>query len=266
MHATGKLALLGAVVLSSSVGAAGAEPLDSGLYASLLSRYTREVSDAARVRVDYRGLTRSPDWERLIENLERSDPSQRPGRDAQLAYWINAYNILAIQTVVRNYPVESIRDVGSFLKPVWKRGAGTLSGRVVSLHEVEHEILRPMGDPRIHAAIVCASTSCPSLRREPYSADRIQAQLDDALGRWLVDRDKGLRIDRSRNTIYLSRIFDWFEEDFEPGGGVLAYLAPRMDAADRRWWQAHGEAADVEFMPYDWRLNDLAIAPSGARR
>jgi len=266
MRTAGKLALLGAVVLSSSAGAAGAEPLDEGLYASLLTRYTREVPDAARVRVDYRGLTRSPDWERLIENVERSDPSQLRLRDARLAYWINVYNILAIQMVVRNYPLESIRDVGSFLTPVWKRDAGTLSGRVVSLHEVEHEILRPMGDPRIHAAIVCASTSCPSLRREPYSASRIQAQLDDALGRWLVDRDKGLRIDRSDDTLHLSRIFDWFEEDFEPDGGVLIYLMPHMNEVDRRWWKSHGEGADVEFMDYDWRLNELATAPPTPRR
>src|SRR5207245_11671444 len=121
------------------------------------------------------------------------------------------------------FPVASIRDIGSFLRPVWKRPAGQAGGRAVTLDEIEHGIVRPLGDPRTHAVVVCASTSCPALPREPLEANRLDAHRDPAVRRWLADPDKGLRIDRSANTIRLSKIFDWFEQDFATAGGWVAF-------------------------------------------
>jgi hypothetical protein len=89
--------------------------------------------------------------------------------------------------VRRHYPIDSIRSIGSFFSPVWKKTAGEIGGRSYTLYEIEHEILRPMGEPRIHAAIVCASLSCPPLRREPYRAAELEAQLEDNVRRWLAD-------------------------------------------------------------------------------
>ena len=237
-----------------------AEPLDEALYARVLSRHTREVTDTARTRVGYRGLAHSEDWSRLVAGLARADPAALDGRGERIAFWINAYNILTIDLVVRNYPVDSIRDIGSLFRPVWKRRAGTVGGRAYILDHIEHEILRPLAEPRIHAAIVCASISCPALRREPWSAAKLEAQLDDALRRWLADREKGLRIDPTSRTIYLSRVFDWFAEDFESRGGVLAFLAPYMGERDRAWTRRNGDRARIGYLDYDWRLNDLAGA------
>jgi hypothetical protein len=87
---------------------------------------------------------------------------------------------------VRHPGIASIRDIGSLLRPVWNREAGRVGRRARSLGEIEHEILRPLGDPRIHGAIVCASVSCPPLRREPFAAARLDAQLDDQMRRWLA--------------------------------------------------------------------------------
>ncbi len=101
--------------------------LDVGLYRELLERYTIEVNDTAGTRVDYEGLQRSTDWARLIASLDRSRPEELRTRPEKLAHWINVYNILAIDLVQRNYPVSSIRDLGSFLRPVWKRQAGRVS-------------------------------------------------------------------------------------------------------------------------------------------
>ena len=244
------------VVVLMAAGAARGEAFDQALYAQILAEYTRPVADVAGVRVDYAALVRGNDWKRMMANLERTDPRAPSRRDERLAYWINVYNVLAIDTVVRHYPVKSIRDVGSLFSPVWKREAGRLSGRAVSLHEIEHEILRPMGDPRIHAAIVCASTSCPTLHREPYRASVIDAQLDDAMRRFLGNRDKGLRIDRRDATIYLSKIFDWFEEDFAGSGGVLSSATAYLTGEDRTWMENHASLADIEYMDYDWNLND----------
>lgn len=252
-----------AVLVLVATGSA-AEPLDEALYAQILARHTRELEDLARTRVDYAGLTRSPDWKRLVRNLESTDPAALSTREERLAYWINVYNILAIDLVVKGYPLASIRDLGSFFSPVWKKEAGRIAGRPVTLDEIEHEILRPMGDPRIHVAIVCASLSCPALRREPWTASRVEAQLDEQLRRWMADRHKGLAVDRDADTLRLSKIFDWFEEDFEADGGVLAFVARYAPAGERDWLERHADRARVLHFGYDWRLNDLAAGtPDG---
>jgi hypothetical protein len=245
-----------AVLVAMLVAAtARSETFDETLYAAILGEFTRPVNDVAGVRVDYAGLARANAWKRLMANVEQTDPRTLSSRAERLAYWINVYNVLAIDTVVRHYPVDSIRDVGSFWNPVWKHPASRIAGRAVSLHHVEHEILRPLGDPRIHAAIVCASTSCPTLRRDPYRASTIDAQLDEAMRRFLADRDKGLRIERSDATLHLSRIFDWFSEDFAGGGGVIPSVTAYLSGDDRVWMENHGSLADVEYLDYDWNLN-----------
>jgi hypothetical protein len=237
---------------------AGAACFDAALWGSLLARHSAEVADPAGVRVDYRALGADPGWQRLVAGLAGCDPAALGSRAERLAFWINAYNVLAIDVVVAHYPLASIRDAGSLLRPVWKRPAGRIGGRAYSLDEIEHALLRPLGDPRIHAAIVCASSSCPSLRREPYEAGRIDAQLDDALRRFLADPRKGAAFDPATGRLRLSRIFAWFEEDFAERGGVLAFLLPRLPAEIRAALAARPGAVRVEHFDYDWRLNDLA--------
>jgi hypothetical protein len=214
------------------------------------------VSDAAGVRVDYAALARSADWQRLVDGLAASDPARLVSRSERLAFWINAYNVLAIDLVARHHPVASIREIGSLWRPVWKREAGRVGGRRVTLDEIEHATLRPQGEPRIHAAIVCASVSCPALAREPFRAERLEAQLDAALAAFLADPRKGSRLDRERGVLWLSRVFDWFAEDFAASGGALAFLRPHLPEPTRAWLEAH---ADVElaFLDYDWSLNGL---------
>lgn len=246
--------MLAVSLLAASSGSAAAD-IDHALYSDLLQRYTVESHDVAGTRVDYRGLAADPRWRTLTEQLEATRPETLRARPETLAFWINTYNILAIDLVIRHYPVESIRDIGSFFRPVWKRAAGTISGRVLSLAEIEHQILRPLGEPRIHVAIVCASTSCPSLAREPFEAKRLEEQLDRAMRRFLASPDKGMRIDRAAGRIQLSAIFDWFEEDFEPAGGVLAYLKPYLSAGDRRWLGQSDPR--ITYLDYDWKLNEV---------
>src|SRR5262245_14756345 len=184
--------------------AAPAAAFDDALYARLLERHTREVADLARVRVDYPAIAASADWRQLVAGLADADLGVLHTREEQLAFWINAYNILAIDLVAQHYPVASIRDIGWLWRPVWKRPAGRVGGRTVTLDEIEHETVRPFGDPRTHAVVVCASTSCPALPREPLAADRLDAQLDAAMRRWMADPGKGLQIDRAAQTVRLS--------------------------------------------------------------
>ena len=246
-----------AVAVSLAGGRSGAAGFDAALWAELLTRHSAEVPDPAGVRVDYRALGADPAWRRLVAGLERCDPATLGSREETLAFWINAYNVLAMDVVVAHYPVASIRDAGSWLRPVWKRPAGRIGGRAWSLDEIEHGVLRPLGDPRIHAAIVCASTSCPSLRREPYDAARIDAQLEDALRRFLADPRKGAAFDPAAGRLRLSRIFAWFEADFASRGGVLAFVLPRLPGEVRAAVAARPGAVRVGHFDYDWRLNDL---------
>lgn len=248
------MVLLLAGGLASSSAAAG--ELDVDAWDRFLASYTRKTSDLAGVRVDYAGLARDPAWRPFVASLAAAVPLEERG--ARLAFWVNVYNVLAADMVVRHLPIGSIRDVGSLLRPVWKRPAGTVAGRTVTLDEVEHAILRPLGDPRIHAAIVCASTSCPALRQEAYRAERVDAQLDDAVRAFLAHPGKGLRVEDGQ--VRLSRIFDWFAADFEAAGGALAFARPHLVAPVRGALDALGPSPRVVWFEYDWSLNGVEVA------
>lgn len=244
-------------VALAGLTAPAARALDLDRYGRVLEAHTREVPDTAGVRVDYRALRDSAEWRAVLASLAASDPGRLASRSERLAFWINAYNVLAIDLVARNLPLESIRDVGSLLRPVWKREAGRVGGRGVTLDEIEHAILRPLGEPRIHAAIVCASVSCPPLARSPYRAERLDAQLDASLARWLADPRKGSHLDPAAGVLRVSRIFEWFAGDFAAAGGVLAFVTPHLPEATRRWLAAHGGEAELAYFDYDWSLNAL---------
>jgi Protein of unknown function, DUF547 len=251
-------ARLAGCAIALALAAPAAAAYYETIYARVLERHTRPVADLARVRVDYPAIAASQDWRRLLTSLASADLAALDSREQQIAFWVNAYNILAIDLVAAHYPIESIRDIGSLLRPVWKRPAGTVGGRERTLDEIEHEIIRPFGDPRTHAVVICASTSCPALPREPLSAERLDAQLDAAMRQWLADPGKGLRIDRTANTIQLSKIFDWFEEDFAKAGGVLAFVTRYAPDTDREWLRTHAATARIDYFDYDWGVNAIA--------
>ena len=248
--------LLASAPFAASVGAA---ELDRATWADLLARHTVAVEDTAGTRVDYGALRGDPAWRAFVDSLDEARPPRSTA--GRMAFWIDVYNVLAIDMVVRHWPIDSIKDAGSFFRPVWGREAGRVGGRVVTLHEIEHEVLRPMGDPRIHMAIVCASTSCPSLAREPYDPARLDELLDASVRRFLADPRKGMAIDRAEGVVTLSRIFDWFDEDFDGADGIRGFLAahaadvPSIPEADRSWLGASRSKIRLRYFDYDWRVN-----------
>jgi hypothetical protein len=235
-----------------------AEPFDFAEWDSLLKRYVRpHVIDNIRLNaVDYGRLKTDPGFSRLIGGLEQFAPSGLTSHEEKMAFWINVYNIFAVKKVVDHHPLESIRDVGNFFKPVWKRLAGVVGGREYTLHEIEHEILRKMREPRIHVAIVCASVSCPDISKEVFRAETLDVQLDAQMKMFLENPGKGLRVDAGRKRVYLSPIFDWFEEDFEPRGGVLQFLHPYMPSEARKLMKS--PAVRVSYLEYNWKVNELS--------
>jgi len=228
----------------------------SVLWGQMLTRHTRAVDSEVGTRVDYPALSRDPIWPQLLSGLAEENPISLETREEKLAFWVNAYNILAIDLVIQNYPVKSIRDIGSWFRPVWKKPAGRINGRSYSLHEIEHEILRPMGEPRIHGAIVCASISCPSLLREPYRARSVEAQFDESLRAWMRRPEKGMALDREGRVLKVSKVFDWFSEDFETTGGVLPFVTLYAPPEEAAWLQENADRVSIRYFDYNWNLND----------
>lgn len=226
------------------------------LYAELLNEFTSESNKTVQTRVNYKALRKDSRWPQLVKLLGKVDPKTLGSRNEQLAFWINAYNVLAIDLVASAYPIDSIKDIGSFFTPVWEHEAGKIAGRAYTLEEIEHKILRPMKEPRIHSAIVCASVSCPPLARTPFTAAQLDAELDAIVASWLANPKKGLRIDRKSKTIHISKIFDWFKEDFEASGGALGFASPHLSAEDAAWIRAHRDDLSISYFGFDWGLND----------
>ncbi len=145
----------------------------------------------------------------------------------QQAFLINAYNAYTVELILTKYPdLASIRDLGSLLATPWKRKWVSLLGTTVSLDDIEHEMLRKRGrydEPRIHFAVNCASIGCPALREEAFVGERLEAQLEEQTVRFLSDRSRN-RYNAERTRLDVSKIFDWYGEDFRLGHHGIASL------------------------------------------
>lgn len=176
-----------------------------------------------------------------ITSLGTQLPEDSWSQEEKLAYWMNAYNAMTIDLILRNYPLASIKDI----KDPWDQRLWKLGSKWYNLNEIEHQILRKMGDARIHFGINCASFSCPPLPNEAFTAATVDRQLEQ-LAKTFVN-------DTQRNTITadrvdVSKIFNWFAKDFKTEGSVVDFLnkyaATKIDSN-----------AKVRYKDYDWTLN-----------
>jgi hypothetical protein len=248
-------------LLALGAAAAPAWP-DDGAYARLLARHVRPgtIAGIRLAVVDYAALRDDPDYPRALASLAAAEPERLATEPARLAFWINAYNLLALRAVTERYPVGSIKDGGNLLWPIWKRKVGAAAGRERTLDEIEHDILRPrFREPRVHFAIVCASLSCPDLRREPYDGARLQAQLAEATREFLGNPTKGVEPGPDGRTARVSSIFKWFGGDFGGAEGVVRFVRGAADSALAARLAPLGPAG-LAYLPYDWSLNDARRA------
>ena len=184
----------------------------------------------------------------LRRSLARVSDAKKLGVNDELSFWINAYNFLAIDTVVRNPKIKKLTDLNKMFKAVWKQPAGSVAGKAYSLDDIEHGFLRKdFNEPRMHVALVCAAKSCPNIRWEAYSGDMLVDQLADQLKTFVASPDKGLKVDASKRRIYLSPIFKWFKKDF-PGGPVTWLKGQGLITAAQAGYK-------VKYLDYDWTLN-----------
>jgi hypothetical protein len=228
--------------------------IDLRIWDELLQRYVDDLG-----RVNYRRWkAEGADILRVwLESFADVDLADFTDADARLALWLNAYNAIAISQVLEVYPIASIRPkvLGipnwlSFLD-FFTRSNTIVGGKKYSLNQIEHAILRPeFAEPRIHFALVCASVGCPLLRRGAYFPESVRTQLEADASRFIHNPDK-VRYDAQKKTLYLSKIFKWYEEDFVKAAGSVAeyvggYLGPEA---------AVGDGWAIVFLPYDWNLN-----------
>ena len=175
--------------------------------------------------------------------------------EAALARAVNAYNAYVLVGVLENWPLESVRDVQVGLYAL--AGSGffkglrfTWDGEIIDLHDFENDTIRGFEDPRIHGAINCASAGCPPLRRGLYQGHNLDAELDDAMARFIRERS---RIDDDQAVF--SEIFSWFESDFLEWGEAET-LCHYVAGFDSTYEALAEEGCPHRFESYDWSLNN----------
>jgi hypothetical protein len=249
--------------------AQGAFDHDHAAWTGLLARHVVPLRGGQASQVRYAGFAADRAALRAyLDTLSRVTPAAFAafGLARQQAFLINAYNAFTVELILSRYPdLKSIKDLGSLLQSPWKPKRVPLLGTKVSLDDLEHGMLRERGrydDPRVHFAVNCASVGCPALREEAFVAQRLDAQLDEQSARFMSDRSRN-RFDPARGRLELSRIFDWYGEDFRLGHRGATSLrafaglhADRLADAPADRERIRAQQADIVFLDYDWSLND----------
>lgn len=220
--------------------------------------------------VDYDALFQNRDlFNQYLDSIKtqgpQSTPDLFPHNDAKLAYYINAYNALVFEGVLARGPED---------KSVW---SGLISGlnffRLMdvtfdntrsNLQSLEDDIIRAQfNDPRIHAAINCASISCPRLPQQAFSPNTLQQQLDSAM-REFINSPQHAQINHSDKTIKISKIFKWFEEDFIQYEQNQGNTEPTIQAYLNRFLPDEGQIDaryQVSYLDYDKGINSQKNQP-----
>lgn len=215
------------------------EKLNHAAWNTLLQKY---VSDDGKV--NYKGF--KEDREKLQEyifKLGKNMPLETWSKEAKLAYWINAYNAMTVDLILRNYHViKSIKDI----RNPWKQELWDLGGKWYNLDTIEHDILRKMDEPRIHFAINCASFSCPPLLNEAFETDKLERQLTQVTKAFLADSRRNII---SKDQLEISKIFKWFSSDFKQNGSLIDFLNQYSEVKIDK--NTH-----IDYKEYDWSLNE----------
>ncbi len=226
----------------------GGPDLDHSGFSELLAEFVSEGG-----WVDYRGLrAREGDLDAYLGSLATA-PFDAMGRDQKLALLINAYNAFTLKLILEYYPLGSIEDIP--VSKGWNARRWIIGGTAFSLRDIEHGEIRPkFAEPRIHFALVCASISCPPLRREAYVASRLEEQLADQT-RYVHEGDRWFRYEPGSDTLHLTSLYDWYGSDFKQQSGSVERFAARSSAPLKAALDL-GKKVKVRYLDYDWALNE----------
>jgi hypothetical protein len=205
--------------------------------------------------VDYPAIQSDDRLPIYLTQLDRVDPTAFTMRNEQLAFWINAYNAFAIKGILDGYsPTSYFGRYRYFIGRDYRVG-----GKAINLYDLERNLLIPQfHEPRIHFAIVCASSSCPKLQTWTYEPDQLERQLDRVAREFINDPTRN-RFDRVKKVASLSMIFKWFDEDFtSAAGSVLSYVIRYVDDPELLQDLMRSEYR-IEYLDYDWSLNGMPL-------
>ncbi len=233
---------------------------------ALVKKHVKWLPDNKQSRVDYAAFAKDrAELKKVLDAMSAVPKPEFDGwtREQRMAFLINAYNAYTVEVILTKYPdLKSIKELGLFNRGPWKNEFFTLLGAKHHLDWIEHEELRPKyADPRVHAAVNCASIGCPALRNEAFTAARLEAQLEDGMIRFMGDRTRNRVAD---GKVQVNSIFKWFQEDFEKGHKGFAkvedvfakYATQLSDKADEQAALKAGRLP-VVYLDYDWSLNVL---------
>lgn len=227
---------------------AGATPPSHKIWNDLLKKHVDNKGF-----VDYKGMIKDKaTLDKYLDLLSNNAPAKSWSDDEKMAYWINAYNAFTVKLIVKHYPVKSIKDIGSsiqipFVNTPWQYKFFTIGGEEMKLDQIEHKILRKdFDDPRIHFALVCASYSCPRLRNEAYTPEKLDKQLDDQAKYFLANKTKN---SITPDKLQLSKYFTWYKGDFTKKMSLIDYLNQYAPVKINK-------GASISYKDYNWSLNE----------
>lgn len=193
-------------------------------------------------KVNYKGLKSDKvKLENYLLTIKENAPTSDWSKNEKLAYWINVYNAFTVKLIVDNYPLKSITDLD---KP-WDKKWIDIDGKTYSLGNVENDILRKMGESRIHFAINCASFSCPNLLNEAFTADKLSAQLRKVTKDFFNDETKNELTD---GDLKVSKLFEWYAIDFS-NGDIIGYI-------NKYSGKTISPDSKLSYLEYSWKLNE----------
>jgi len=245
-------------------------------WTALLKQNVVVVDGGKASQVRYAGFAQDrAQLKAYLDSLSQVTAAEFNGwsKPQRMAFLINAYNAFTVEKILTRYPdIKSIWDFGKVFGNPFKDEFFTLLGRKQSLDGIEHGTLRSKGaydEPRVHFAVNCASIGCPMLREEAYVAERLDAQLEEQAVRFLSDRSRN-RYSAKSGALEVSKIFDWFKEDWTSGYRGFAGKQPPIQSREQyfgRYAQLLADGAQqqkvvedgkapIGFLEYDWALND----------
>lgn len=171
--------------------------------------------------------------------------------DEQFAFWVNLYNAATVDVILKNLPLDSIRDIGLLGSGPWKDNIVKVAGRDLSLDNIEHDILRPeWQDVRIHYAVNCASIGCPNLALEAYTAAKLEPMLEAASSAY-INHPRGFG--GENGNVIASNIYEWYQVDWGSEQAVLDHARQYATGPTAALLEGATQIAGYD---YDWALNN----------
>lgn len=183
----------------------------------------------------------------FIGYLEKTSPDKNWSDNKKKAFWINAYNAYTIQLITKHYPLKSILEIKLDGKDAWNAPIAKVGGKNYTLNQIEHEVLRKTyNDPRIHVGVNCASFSCPPIANFAFTEKNIESELERLMKQFVNDSKRNKL---TAKKIQLSKIFEWYKDDFTQNGKLTAYISKYANIEISK-------KAKVKFLEYNWNLNE----------